>query len=330
LSKTDPAASHANDTLSTLDLQRLTARAEGLLAEHHGWPRALGNHLDAVRGYGALLSARAVGRAYNRLPEAVLQRRDELSRAGGAGLVAAFHRLVILDAAARSRAMMRAQPMFADVRPWFEQALSAICRDLFSTPDHLFDFSHDGFSKDVSIATLRIWPLGAQVVEPRMGISRRILVEGGLATFRSALEVFSRMRGHVPLYEIHTYERSLAEFNQQGWIDCYRRIARLLVQEPEVKGVFGASWFYDPQLAQVSPRLTYLRADPIAGGATFMRVSATPQTSSLATSKSATRKKLFDDGTYVPKQYLMVWPRDRILEWARGGDLASPGQTGYP
>lgn len=269
-----------------------------------------------VQDYGGQLSERVTGTSYQHLPASVIALRERLRAAGGATLIAAFHRCVLLDRLTRSRQILAGDPLLGITTPWFEDAASRITADMFDASPETLDFSFDGFSKDVSVLALRLWPLGAQVVDPSMGASRRVIFEGGVPTFRRATALMFQMRGFAPLYEIHTYTRSLHQFTQAGWLECYRLIAQIMAKEPHVKGVFGASWFYDPQLEHVSPRLAYLRTDPIRGGATFVRVRTTEQTIPLALSKSASRKQMFDEGKYVPEQHLMIWPRRELLHWA--------------
>lgn len=283
---------------------RLAAIANGTV----GW--------DDVRRYGAALSERVVGQPYNRLPDSVSAQRDRLMATGGAPLVAAFHRAVLLERAVEARQAFPRTPYLQVFQDWHEDAIARMLQDLDERPDVELDWSDDRFAKDVSVAALRMWALGAQVVEPRMGVSRRVIFEGGARTLTRGAATLLRIGGHAPLYEIHTYERHLGEFTQGGWDACYRRIAELLRAEPGVRGVFGASWFFDPAIERVSPRLAYLRLDPLGGGAEFLRIGNTPSTEPLALSKSATRKQLYDEGKYRPEQWLMIWPRAALLRWA--------------
>jgi hypothetical protein len=93
-------------------------------------------------------------------------------------------------------------------------------------------------------------------------------------------------------------------------------VGELLKINQEVKGYFATSWFYDPELEKISPRLTYLR-DVITenGGKLFVKGSS-PRTIRDATFKSPTRRKLYEEGKYLPTDYLIVWPRKQLIEWA--------------
>jgi len=116
-------------------------------------------------------------------------------------------------------------------------------------------------------------------------------------------------------YQIHTHNRELNEFNEQGWNDCYIRIAEMLEKHEEVKGLFGASRFYDPQLENISPRLMYLQKIPLQNGAVCF--SAGEDCTGNALAKSKTRIKLYQEGKYIFMSYLLVWPRKELIKWAK-------------
>lgn len=81
--------------------------------------------------------------------------------------------------------------------------------------------------------------------------------------------------GHKPLYEMHTDSRdskAILRFTPDGWAEFYRRVSVLLEVNPSVRGVFGGSWFFDPKLEQVSPRLAYLRRLVIDNGGYSLRI----------------------------------------------------------
>jgi hypothetical protein len=70
-------------------------------------------------------------------------------------------------------------------------------------------------------------------------------------------------------------------------------------------------------LASISPHLTYLREVPEDNGAAIFFVEADPQGRSGALTKSPTRQRLFQEGKYLPKIYMRVWPRQAMLDWQR-------------
>jgi hypothetical protein len=88
----------------------------------------------------------------------------------------------------------------------------------------------------------------------------------------------------------------------------------MLELHPEIKGIWTGSWFNDPAIETVSPRLTYLRKMPQDNGA-YAFYSNLASTSG-ALSKSKTRQKLYEEKKYIPKSYALIWPRKPLLKWA--------------
>ncbi len=253
---------------------------------------------------------------YNRVPAEVLAARDELKREGGSALVAAVHRFVILASVPGARAALQARPHLAPVRDWFENAVAGMGADLAAAPDDSLDFPLDPFVKDLAVVLLRLWPLGAVGVDPRLRMRRHWFLEGGARGVLQGLGLLGRLGGSAPLYEIHAYHRHLSEFTEEGWTACYRRIASIMSRDPGIRGLFGKTWFWDPALERVSPRLAYLRRLPLASGAVFLRVRNGAHTRANALLKSETRRRLHAAGQYEPQEYVMVWPRRAFLRWA--------------
>ena len=175
----------------------------------------------------------------------------------------------------------------------------------------------DVFRKDLSICLLLSFPCVAQVVEQTGGIPLRALTTGGIGQA-------ARMVRHLtatgwrkgPYLEIHTHTPMLPGFTPKGWDQCYMLVAELLKQRPDCLGMVGGSWFYDPALAEVSPRLRYLAETPIDGGAFRVRLGTSEEDAELATATSATRRTLVEEGKYVPTRWLLIWPRKALLNWA--------------
>ena len=124
-----------------------------------------------------------------------------------------------------------------------------------------------------------------------------------------------KLKGGKPIYTIHTHQGNLADFNPDGWNRCYVRIGQLLQLNPDIKGMQGGSWFYDPALSEISPRLAYLREVPCQNGASIFFSSVEDHTSS-ALSTSASRVEKFKNGEYVPRAFVLVWPRDAMIKFS--------------
>ena len=119
-----------------------------------------------------------------------------------------------------------------------------------------------------------------------------------------------------PWLEVHTESRQLADFNEAGWDRAWATAAAICKTRPELAGMIGSSWFYDPPLETISPRLTYLRLNPLKGGAFIIHQGPAPIHSERASASSPTRKALIESGEYTPSSWLVAWPRSTLIPWA--------------
>jgi hypothetical protein len=123
-------------------------------------------------------------------------------------------------------------------------------------------------------------------------------------------------RGWGRWYGNHIDLRAIKAFAPEGWTASFARIAELLALNPSVRGVAGVAWFYDPELARVSPHLTYIRETPVQHGAFLVRMKTQEHDIANAIANSLTRRRLHGRGDYSPTCYLIGWPRRFLLEWA--------------
>lgn len=176
------------------------------------------------------------------------------------------------------------------------------------------DMSRDRWRKNLAIAAGRLLPVGAEFADVHSGIPRsmpwRLGAHGAVRALRCIL---LECGGFAPFFELHAHPDRLDDFTPHGWDASYRRLAALLDINPGYKGVMAASWFRDPALTTISPRLTYLREVPDEHGATMFHVASDREGRSGALARSATRRRLFDEGRYVPQIYMMIWPRKALL-----------------
>jgi hypothetical protein len=175
----------------------------------------------------------------------------------------------------------------------------------------------DVFLKEFGLATLRLYAGASSVIDPRSGIGRSMLWKGGAAQLLPRALLFARAGGFKPYFEIHVNKLYQDEFNEEGRNECYRCCAELYELHPEALGMFGGSWFYDPQLAHISPHLSYLRTVPESGGARALFDAYDQQAVGNATATSATRRNLHAAGKYRPASWVLVWPKRAQLAWAR-------------
>jgi len=192
-----------------------------------------------------------------------------------------------------------------------------IIKELESNSRGFYLFPNDLFFKDLGLCRLILMPVGSQLIEIESGISRRLLLKGRLRQLLKGLEFFMvKTRGFKPFFQIHLDPRKTTEFNCPERTLCYLKIAEILKLNRHIKGVFGGSWFYDPQIEKISPRLAYLRRLPLAHGAQTFYDGSNEQALADALRKSPTRRHYYENGQYLPSNYILVWPRQGLIDWA--------------
>jgi len=190
-----------------------------------------------------------------------------------------------------------------------------ILSEIDSFDDEHFKPSNDLFLKDLGICRQKLIPVGARVIESNSGYSRKVLISGGWKQFFKFIYFFIFIeRNNKNFYQTHVHLSLVKHFNPEEIHESYFRIAELLAVNPEIKGLYGASWYYDPALERISPHLTYLRTQQEENGAWIFYIE--PEKSGNPFVRSKTRKRLFEEGKYQPKIYLSVWPRKSILAYS--------------
>jgi len=81
-------------------------------------------------------------------------------------------------------------------------------------------------------------------------------------------------------------------------------------------GMLGSSWFYDPPLEQISPRLAYLRVNPLKHGAFLIHQGPGEIHTQRAATSSPTRAALIEKGEYTARSWIVAWPRAALIKWA--------------
>lgn len=159
-------------------------------------------------------------------------------------------------------------------------------------------------------------PCGAQDLDLRDKIpfSSPILATWREQSLKSLFNYFE-VAGWGIWFRPHTNTFRLEEFNETGFDEFYARVAQLLQRRPKVRGLALTSWFYDPALLSISPRLSFLQTRPQERGAHLMKHGSSTHAANFATRTSETRRKLYEEGKYVPTEYSLIWRREDILHW---------------
>lgn len=121
-----------------------------------------------------------------------------------------------------------------------------------------------------------------------------------------------------PWLEVHTESRELSDFNEAGWDRAWATAAEICKRRPQMAGMLGSSWFYDPPLEQISPRLAYLRVNPLKHGAFLLHQGPGEIHTQRAATSSPTRAALIEKGEYTARSWIVAWPRAALIRWADG------------
>ena len=175
----------------------------------------------------------------------------------------------------------------------------------------------DVFLKEFGLATLRLYAGASSVIDPRAGIGRSMLWQGGMWQLPGRALLLARAGGFKPYFAIHVHKLYQDEFNEEGRNECYRCCAELYELHPQALGMIAGSWFYDPVVEVISPHLAYLRTVPQRGGARVWFLSHDEQAVKNATATSERRRALHAAGQYSPGSWMLVWPRAEQIAWAR-------------
>ena len=225
-------------------------------------------------------------------------------------------RLLVAELASALMARLADRNLTRDVLVLVPAAMARLLQQLGTASGAGYEFPDDDFVKDLRFAAGLTVPGGAEVLDLRSKLGTRASLQ--FLARRPSLGALLAMLGNRsidPWFRIHTEKRYLRHFHAPGWDAFYRRVASMLHAHPKVHGVVGTSWFFDPQLETISPRLAYLRS-PLAHGAFLVRGQTTAFDIASATVNSEARQALVAQGRYTPTPYTLVWPRDAVLRWA--------------
>jgi hypothetical protein len=200
----------------------------------------------------------------------------------------------------------------------YEATFSRILLSIEDETCDAYNSVNDLFIKDLALCRQHMFPAGIQIAEVSSGFPRSLMFCGGPKQFALFTAFLLQLGGNKPLYQIHIHKSEMADFNPAGRDRSYLRIAKMLEVHPEIKGMFGGSWFYDPALEEISPHLVYLRKKPQDNGAKIFFSGVNIHGGALAMSK--TRRQLYNEGKYLPKSYILIWPRKQMIEWAKRQD----------
>lgn len=295
----------AANILAKLSAQ-LTDRHPNLLSRYPvvEYVHALDN-ADPLRGYGYVSS---------------LTHRwcNEIEALGGSSALENYHEMLLAYLITDFDNRIEGQRIPDSITTLLAASFERILAQLGNAENNFYRHSNDLFRKDLALCRLKLLPCGSELVDVYSGVPRSILIRNGFQQLVYSLRFFlHRANGFRPWYESHWDRRLIRSFTPQGYDQCYLHIAELLELNPQVKGMMGSSWWFDPALETISPNLTFLRKVPLDNGAQLFRVGPSAAATEAAIHLSAERKRLYDSRHYLPTNYLLTWARKDMLAWAK-------------
>lgn len=175
--------------------------------------------------------------------------------------------------------------------------------------DSWLNFDSDLYHKEYGLASLRIYSGGARIIDPNGGIPRLIMFKKPFFNTLKHIRMLLRVGGFKNFFAIHAHKFQMKDFTEEGHETLYKCCAELYTVHQSVIGMLGCSWFYDPQLAVVSPHLAYLRDVPVRNNAVTFYFDEGKDITESALVRSKERQLAFNQKRYKPQSHMLVWPK---------------------
>jgi hypothetical protein len=203
----------------------------------------------------------------------------------------------------------------ASILALYPDAFGRLADYLKSASGDAYDLTSDFFRKDIRFVLGLTIPCGAFVVDMFARVRLRTVILSFLRSGNIKTIIrYLRIRGYGPWFNMHIDQRYLTDLNEQAHDRMYLRIAELLKRRKDIRGTTGSSWLYDPQLLKISTRHAYIQMRPLERGAFLLKHSKMEPKQATMTSKS--RRRLYEEGKYIPREYSLLWPRNELISWA--------------
>jgi hypothetical protein len=281
----------------------------------HSYPDLLNRY--PVADYVHTLDSSDPLRGYGYAPPLTRKWCGEIEAAGGSSALESYHQLVLVHLITDFKSRIKGLRVPNSILTLLAVSHQRILAQLEKAENNFYLHGNELFCKDLALCRLKLLPCGSELVDVYSGVPRRILFQGDLQQFVCCTRFFLvRGSGFRPWYESHWDRRLIRSFTSQDYDQCYLRIADLLELNPEIKGMMGSSWWFDPALESISPNLSFLRKVPLDHGAQLFRVGTSAASTQAAIHLSAERRRRYDSGRYLPTIYMLAWDRKDLLEWA--------------
>ena len=264
------------------------------------------NTIKSNTGFGRLLSfhrARKMRRAY-----------EQIKSQYGTHALSLYFKLALCCFISDSLERLKQKNLTDEILHLYHEWFNWVLDDFSKQPDDYYDHHCDSFGIDVMVCSLRNVPIGGAWIVEFRNVGLRPLFSGGVKQFFSYLYfIIFKAHGFSPYVTTHTAARTLRHFNEHEMNLTYMRIVELMKLNPRIKGFYRRSWFLDPNLEDISPRLGYMRKVPLQNGAKLFAAGTKEGDIKNAIAVSRTRRRLYEEGKYLPTGYALIWPRKDFL-----------------
>jgi len=289
-------------------------------------------------------------------------------KAGGAEVLEAYHKLVLLTLIIQAPDRLKTRQLTDEIRDLYDINFTRIIRqiEINGEPPGFYNYSDDGFRKDVALCNLILIPVGSQKMDLTHFPLKILYTEGwrgcvrGLRFIRTEFGLFEGMfpfrafypapqkvfrdvntlvhlpfefAGFLPLYNVHadTHDPYLmSQRDDEAYHRSWTRIAELLKIQEHISGICSCTWANDPEVNRISPRHRHRHELWEKNGAEFFFIDTSATTTRNAIAASPTRRRLYLEGKYTPRNYMKIWPRERLIRWAdaqRESEITGPASS---
>ena len=253
-------------------------------------------------------------RGYTAVPHSISSIWEQIRHQLGEDAVGRFNRMLLCEliSTAEDRVLKRQLP--ESIIQEYVEAFGRVLNKIDEISSAYSDPYDDTALKDLGICSQTMIPAGYCVMDIAGGMVRELFFAGGLRQFLKFFWIYVvRYRHSGPFLFSHFHDEHREKFSPEGRIATFKIIAQLMTARTEFKALVGTAWYLDPEVASISPHLAYVRALPEENGAYFFRGQPEIHRGAFT---SKTRRRLYEEGKYVPRPYTMVWPRERLISWA--------------
>ena len=270
-----------------------------------------------VKIYTELFDSSESFRGYRFIPDEIALSCQKIIAKFGKSSLDLYHRLILVSLIIDYEDRIKQRNIPESIPELISYEFERILKGVQKNREGFYFHENDLFAKDFGLCRLKLIPCGSEYIDLQSGVPRKIPFLGGISQFTNAAYFFiTKTNGFKPFYESHWDRRLIKFFSKKEYDACYARIADILLKNPKVRGMFSSSWWFDPQLETISPELAFLRTVPEKNGAKLFHVGFDSVAISDAIKFSSKRKKLYDSGHYSPQVYMLVWPREDMLDWS--------------